>query len=162
MYGSVQVWVCTRKHVSVPELSKFRYLTKFFSEINLDYSTILHFEHSTWQKGVCTTWTKRILMGPFTVQAVSHIYHSHIPRNSKVSKTDISTLQLLLHKTILCKQTLYHKTTFISYPLIMWLIQRIFTDRSIHIPKHSKKVWNGNISIKIQNYGNFRKTPSKM
>jgi len=64
MYGNVQVSVRTRKHVSVPEISKFRYLIKFFSEINLDYSTILHFEHSAWQKGVCTTWTKRILMGP--------------------------------------------------------------------------------------------------
>ena len=90
------------------------------------------------------------------------VYHSYIPRNSRVSKTDISTLHLLLHKTILCKQTLYNKTTFISYPLITWLIQRIFTDRNIHIPKHSKKVWNGNISINIQNDGIFRKATSKM
>jgi len=100
--------------------------------------------------------------GAFTIWAVSHLYHSRIHRNSKVSKTDISTLHLLLHETILCKQTMYHKTTFISYYLIMWLSQTIFTDRSIHIPKHSKKFWNGNITIKIQKDGIFRKTPSKM
>jgi len=73
MYGSVQVWVCMHKHVSVPELSKFRYLIKLFSEINLDYSIILHFEHSAWQKVVCTTRTKRILMVP-SLYGLSLIY----------------------------------------------------------------------------------------
>lgn len=137
MYGSVQVWVRACMHVSVPELSKFRYLVKLFSMINLEYSTIFTLN---------TPHNKREFVPPepketnwaFTIWAGSHLHHSRIPRNRKVSKTDISTLHLLLHETILCKQTLYHKTAFISYYLIMWLIHRIFTDRSIHILKQQK------------------------
>jgi hypothetical protein len=72
-YGSVQTWVHACMHISVPEFSKFRYLIKLISEINLDYSTSLHFEHSAWQKGVCTTWTKRITMGLHYMGCLSYI-----------------------------------------------------------------------------------------